>query len=490
MIRRFALGMTLIGAGCRDDAVDPMVVDEPPLATWSAVCGTDGPHRLLPLEAGEHAYRVDRGADPERVLVSTFVVDPALPLSSLPPTLELRIHAIDPCGERPLVVARGLTLTSRFGAVDVACSDGGHGAWVIDPSGAQAPREIFGGWCPLRTTDVGLVTVEADVDRDFGDLVLLRDPADPADTPEVLASGVRTARNTFYGPGSNWTSSLWAKGGEALVLTEAGEVQHVDLDGGEVTTELTGVREFRASGDGRWLVWQALDPAEGEPDTPVGPVFLHDREDHTDTHLLNTHLEWTANPYLGDYLLVRDDDQGPLLFWLEGGARIDTPARTDIRGLLDDGELWLARRVDGETEELRWVPGESPRVFARHQGTVSRRGSGVEIFETDDVPVANEGSLSFVPFDGGEVERVADRVHTSRRWLADERILTIANEDSTEHGALRLIDPATGSWQTLDWNAYRQSPRLNAGDPFDGDIVFATADGGDGGRGVYRGRVD
>ena len=461
---------------------------EPPPATWSAVCGTEGPHRLLPLEAGEHAYRVDRGADPERVFISTFLVDPALPLSSLPPTLELRIYAVDACGENEQLVSRGLTLTSRFGDVDLACSDGGHGAWVIDSNG-QPARPILEGWCPLRTTDAGLVTVESATDEDFGDLVLLRDPADFDATPEVLASDIRTSRNTFYGPGSNWTSSLWAKGQEALVLTEAGEVMHVDLETAELDTVLSGVREFRASGDGRWVIWQALDPAEGEPQTPVGPVFLHDRNDHTDTHLLNTHLEWTSNPYLGEYLLIRDDNQGPQLFWLEGGERIETPAGTDIRGLLDDGELWLAQRVDGQTEELRWVPGQTPVVFARHQGTVSRRGEGVEIFDADDVPAANEGSLSFVPFSGGEVERVADRVHTSRRWLADDRILTLANEDATEHGTLRIIDPATGSWQVLDWNAYRQSPRLNAGDPFDGDVVFATADGGDGGRGVYRGRV-
>ena len=72
--------------------------------------------------------------------------------------------------------------------------------------------------------------------------------------------------------------------------------------------------------------------------------------------------------------------------------------------------------------------------------------------------------------------------------LADGRILTTVGLDSSDHGALRLIEPGGEAWVQVHALGYVQSPRLNKGDPFEGDVVFAAADPGDG-RGVYRASV-
>lgn len=471
----------------------------PPGALFEPVCGHEGPHRLLPLAAGEHAHGVDRVDD--RLLMSTFFVDPARPLATLPPTLDLAITAVGPCGEAPVELGRGLALTARYDGLVLACGAEGHGAHVLDLEGGSPPRPILHAWCPLRSTDVGLLAVESDPDERLGSLVLLRTPSDPQAEPEVLMDRIRTSRNTFFGPGSGSTTSLWARGTEAVALAEDGTAWRFDLVTGQGELELDGVRELRVSGDGRFVVWQVLEPAEGDPDTPVGPVFLRDRSRGTDAHLLNTHLEWTGNPFAGGYLVLRDDVEGLMVFRLGNDEPepepelITLPEGADVRGVLDGDALWLARKVDGWTEELRWLPGEpEPTLIVRHRGVVSRRSDGLEIFEDDDVPAPGEGSLSFQPFDGGPLVRLADHVHASRGRLSDGRILTIVNEDDTEHGPLRLVDPRDGAgggggWVRIDARGFVQSPRLNQGDPLDGDLVFATDGGVDGERGVYRARV-
>ncbi len=488
-VRRRGLWVLVAALGCGDDPKGQPTFDEPP-PVFEAVCGTEGPHLVLPLAAGEHAYRIGPLPEDDRVMVSTFLVDPQIPLAQFPPTLDLEIHAVGPCGEAPTLLARGLSLTQGYDDLVLACEQDGHGAYVLDPTGAQDPRPLLDGWCPLRSTAVGLLTVEAEPSEHHGALVLLRDPSDSAAQPEPLANGIRDAYNTYFGPGGNATTSLWAAGDQAVVLDDTGVVHRVDLQTGELTEELTGVREFRVSGDGRWMIWQALEPAEGEPETPVGPVFLRDLADQTDVHLLNTHLEWTGSPYAGEYLVVRDDVQGLRIFRAHSGEPVALPEGTDYRGVLDEGRLWLVRRVDDRTEELRWTPGEAePFVFARHDGQVSRVAGGIEIFETDAVTAPNEGRLSFVSWDGGEPVVLADHVHQGRGRLADGRILTIVHEDDSHHGSLRLIDPEASAWVRLDPRGYVQSPRLNGTDPFDGDIAYAIDDPGGDGRGVYRARV-
>ncbi len=488
MHRPWTLGLAVL-AGC-GDAGTPAPEPEP-TALFEEVCGTEGPRRLLPLAEGEHAYRLDPLAQDDRVLVSTFFVDPSTPLAQFPPTLDLAIYAVEPCGDTAVPIAAGLSLTSGHDGLLFGCDDDDHGVYLLDPSGAQPPRLLLEGWCPLRSTAAGLVTVQAEPAERHGTLVVLRDPADPAAQPEVLASDLRVPRNAYFGPGGNATTSLWTDDHEAVGLDHAGVVARVDLSTGDRTDELSGVRELRISGDARLMIWQALDPAEGDPSTPVGPVFLRDREAQTDTHLLNTHLEWTGNPYAGEYLVIRDDRQGPRVFYRDGQP-IALPSGTHYRGVLADGQLWLARRVDDQTEELRWTPGDpTPTVITRHGGQVSPRSDGMEIFEDDDAAPPNEGSLHFVPWDGGEPAVLADHVHQSRRALADGRILSIVYEDAHHHGSLRLSDPDTGGWIRIDPRGYVQSPRLGRHDPFDGDIVFSTSapDLDDTRRGVYRARV-
>ncbi|MCH9683324.1 MAG: hypothetical protein K0V04_17950 [Deltaproteobacteria bacterium] len=496
MNRCATLALLAASMGCAEGS---SVVDrpdfEPPQATWREVCGTEGPHRILGLAPGEHAYRIVRIEGEDRVLVSTFVVDPTIPLSEFPPTLELVTQAVGLCGEDPVEVARGLELPSRIDDRHwVGCADGGHGASLIDVTGQQPPRPLLDGWCPLRSTDHGVVTVSSAADERYGTLVIARDLDDPAAVPQVLAHDVRVPRNAFFGPGHSSTTSLWTSADEALALDNLGNVVHVDLATGQSTIQLEGVREFRVSSDGRYMVWQALDPAEGEPETPVSPVFLLDRETQTQDHLLNTHLEWSGGVFAGDYVVVRDDVEGLQLFVRETAQSISLPPGTEFRGLLDATQMWLVERGFETTQELRWSPGDSePVAFATHQpGSVSRRGEGFELFVEDLPPQMagpGEGRLEWMGFDGGDPIIVAHRAHRNRGHVADERLITTIGTDSTGHGPLWLIGPDPDDVVVLDALAFEQSPRLNSGDPLDGDIAFAVADPGGDRRGVYRGRV-
>ena len=94
----------------------------------------------------------------------------------------------------------------------------------------------------------------------------------------------------------------------------------------------------------------------------------------------------------------------------------------DLRGVLEDDVLWLARKADdGLTEELRWAPGDGmPVLLVRHAGVVSRHGDDLEIFDDDAVPAPSEGSLDTQPLAGGPLVHLADHVHASRGWLGDE----------------------------------------------------------------------
>lgn len=481
-------------ASCGDDALEPEPEPRPITAAWDAVCGTEGPHLVLPLADGEYAYRVERDDPGDGLLISTYLVDPLLPPGSAP-TLAEAIYGVGECGEQPVEVARGLITAGRYGTVSLACGAGQHGVWSIDPQGQQPPRLRLDGGCPARSTDAGLLTVLSPPDARYGALALLRDPDDADATAQVLATDIRTARNAYFGVGGSGSTSLWAAGSQAFVLDAVGTVWRVDLSPTAsdpmMTEVLTGVRELRVSGDARWMVWQALEPTEGEADTPVGPVFVRDLSAQTDVYLLNTHLEWTGSPYVGPYLLVRDDASGRRLWWRDDVEPIELPQGTELRGVLaeDDDALWLTQPVDGWTEEARWHPAEGgePTVFARHQGSVTRYGDGIQIYETDDVDDSTEGSLSFVPFAGGEPRVLAERVHRDHGRLADGRILTIVEQDETGHGPLLLIDPEAHETLELDPRGYRQSPRLSASDPLGGDVVFATA-GLPLARGVYRAR--
>jgi len=269
-----------------------------------------------------------------------------------------------------------------------------------------------------------------------------------------------------------------------------GPVEHALPEG---LTQVGGMVVPEAMLDGAEMVPDAAASlaAEGDPQAPVGPVFLRDRSAGTDVHLLNTHLEWTGNPFAGEYLVLRDDADGLRVLRRDDAEPIALPEGTTLRGVLDEGALWLVRPAeDHMVEELRWTPGDAePVLLVRHAGTVSRRGDALEIFDDDAVPAPNEGSLSAQPLAGGPLVHLADHVHRSHGRLADGRILTIVGEDATGHGPLRLLDPEDGSWVQLDLRGFVQSPRLSRRDPFDGDVVFATNGGVDGERGVYRARV-
>ena len=484
-MRRLALVVALTSAGCGGDITSVSGADVLAPPRFEETCGVEGPVELLALDPGEHAFRLDWDPSGERVLVGVFRVSG--PLSVQLDTSDRAIVSVPPCGGESAMVAEGMEYKTSYDGLTLACSVDGDALYRVDPLGVEPPALVLDGTCGVRRTDAGLVAVLAG-SGSVGRLVIVRDPSNPV--VETLVDGVGVPVNPFFGGDDYQTTPLWADGEQAIAMTPAGEVIEVNLVDGTTTVILDGVLDFRASGGGTKILWQADAPLAGEPETPVSPLFLYDRETTGGVGVLDTHLAWTASPFPSDWVVVRDDSSLGRRLFDHAGEELALPEDTFLRGVLGVDRFWLSRQVDETTQELYWEIGSEPRVVVEHVlGHPGKSGDGIKVYVEDDHPAMNEGALLYGSFDGGGPEVLSERVNFHHRRLPDGRLLGIVGEDNNAHGQLRLEDPASGSVVEIDRHGYLHSPSLNAGDPFEGDIVWAVDDPEDGRHAVFRGRI-
>ncbi len=437
-------------------------------------CGIAGPVELLDLAPREHAFRLDWSPDGERLLIGVFRARG--PLGLFPDSSDRAIVSAGACGEDPVVVGEGMEVVDDYAGVPLACAVDGSALFRIDPTGVAPPVRILDGTCAVRRTDAGLVAV-LDSGDGAGRLVIVRQPDVLAPAVETLVEGVGLPNNLFFGGDDHRTTPLWAKGSEALAMTPAGEVISVDLDDGTTEVVVDGALEFRASGDGTKIVWQAAAELQGDADAPISPIFLHDRESGSGIQLLTSHLAWTAAPFRRQWVVVRDNSVLGQRVFDSAGEELQLPPGTTLRGILDDERFWLVASPGELTEELLWEPGGQPQLIVEHRsGNPAKSGEGIKVFLDDEHPADLEGALWYGAFTGGETEVLSERVHFHHRVVADGRILGIIEENSNAHGRLLLEDPTDGTVVEVDPHGYLHTPSLNAGDPFDGDIVYAVDD--------------
>jgi len=452
---------------------------------FEQTCGEQEPVELLALNPGEHAFRLDWDPSGQRVLVGVFRVGG--PLGTQPDTSDRAIVSVPPCGGESAVVAEGMEYKTAYDGHVLACAVDGDALYRVDPLGERPPVLVLDGTCGVRRTNVGLVAVLPG-SGSVGRLVIVRDPDSPV--VETLLDGVGVPVNPFFGGDDYQTTPLWADDELAIAMTPAGEVVEVNLVDGSTTVLLEGVLDFRASGGGSKILWQADAPLAGEPQTPVSPLFLYDRETTAGVSIVETHLAWTASPFQSDWVVVRDDSALGRRLFDHAGDELPLPPETFLRGVLGPDRFWLSRQMEETTQELYWEVGSEPRVVVEHVlGHPGKSGDGIKVYIEDDHPAMNEGGLLYGSFDGGGAEVLSERINFHHRLLPDGRLLGIVGEDNNAHGQLRLEDPENGSVLEIDPYGYLHSPSLNAGDPFDGDIVYAVDDPRDGRHALYRARV-
>ena len=387
------------------------------------------------------------------------------------------------------MVAEGMEYKTTYEGLTLACTVDGDALYRVDPLGVEPPVLVLDGTCGVRRTDAGLVGVLPGSGSE-GRLVIVRDPAGPTPAVETLLDGVGLPVNPFFGGDDYQTTPLWADGDQALAMTPNGEVLEVNLVDGTTTVVLDGALDFRASGGGTKILWQANAPLAGEPETPVSPLFLYDRESGAGVHLIDTHLAWTASPFQSDWVVVRDDSSLGRRLFDHAGDELSLPPDTYLRGVLGPDRFWLSAQSDETTQELYWELDSEPRVVVEHVlGHPGKSGDGIKVYVEDDHPAMNEGALLYGAFDGSGFEVLSERVNFHHRVLPDGRLLGIVGEDANAHGQLRLEDPEDDSVVEIDPHGYLHSPSLNAGDPFDGDIVYAVDDPEDGRHALYRARI-
>jgi len=476
--------LTALGCGGSGSAVVPDVTATEP--EYNARCGVEGPVLLLDLEANEHPFRVDPVPGEDRVLVGLF--EAAGSLGLFPDRTREAIVSVGPCGESPTLVAEDMALVGAYEEVQLACASDGDALYRVDPTGESEPVLLLAGTCAVRRTDAGLVAVLSG-GGGVGRLVIMREPGAAAVVVETLLDNVVVPTNVFFGGGDYRSTPLWASGGEAITLTPDGLVLAVDLQDSAVSVLAEGAASFLAAADGRRIVWQVDDVEQHDEEAPAGVIVLHDRDAGTDLPLLKSHLPWTTSPFRHGWVVLRDNSVlGQRLFDGDTGESLGLPEGTALRAVLGDAQFWLARDTDGRTEELLWEPPSEPRLIIDHaEGFAEKSGDGFKVFAYNAAD-GLEGTLSYGSFDGG-VERWSDRVNFHHRVLADGRILGIVDEDSNQHGALRLEDPGTGALVMVDPHGYLHSPSLNANDLFAGDVVYSVDGDGESRHGLYRASI-
>ncbi|MBL4687735.1 MAG: hypothetical protein JKY37_24280 [Nannocystaceae bacterium] len=473
-MRSWLAMMMLPALACQDDIVSEIPSPQTEAPTFEERCGVAGPVELLALAPREHAFRLDWSPDDQRMLVGVFRAAGALGLFA--DTSNRAIVSVGPCGEDPMIIGEGMEVVREYQGVALACAVDGSALFRIDPSGAADPVRILDGTCAVRRTDAGLVAVLPSEDN-LGRLVIVREPHVLAPAVETLVEGVGVPVNVFFGAGDYRTTPLWAKGREAIAMKPDGDVISVNLDDGSSTVVVGGALEFRASSDGTKIVWQTDEAPQGDPDAPISAIFLHDRESSTGVRLLDSHLAWTVSPFRRDWVVVRDNSLLGQRAFAASGEELRLPEGTAIRAVLANDLFWLVRKADQRTEELLWDLEGVPRVIIDHaQGAPSKSGDGISVFVDAEHPAELEGALWYGPFDGGPVRLLSERVNYQHAIVSDGRILGIVEKNNNAHGRLLLENPADHSLIELDRYGYLHSPSLNAGDPFDGDIVYSVDD--------------
>jgi hypothetical protein len=438
--------------------------DAPP-AQLGEVCGVEGAFSLAPLDPGDFTYLT---------AVADRVVYPVYKPGAVEGEYEYQadLWSIGPCGEEPRLLTgdflEALHL-ERWPDTLLVCSVQSPDIVSIDPTGALPPHVVFPGvGCRAPQTAYGLLPYIV------GDSLTLYpypdDPRTQTSEPVVLLDEL-----------PDYTE-VEALDEMAFLLTRDGTLSRVDLPDGAVTVEQSGVRRFSVSKDGRYLLTQKREQA-GDDGLPYEePIVLTDRSTGQGTLLTMTDLNRNFGREFAaidqGIVTLKLDTQVIRLYFLPGLDSADLPFGLVLKAPLADGRWLLTSLLDhslhlGDPRD----PGSITPIFAEAQ-IVAVEPDGVRVLninpETLEGDLADESPLWFVPFDGSQARRLANRMTRDPRLLADGRYITLLDIDEQRRGDLTLVDPETLDERLVD----RQVANYGVLELLGDDIVwYLVADG-------------
>lgn len=463
------------------------------------VCGEPSPVRVLELPQGEQPLGLPGAVAQigERVLwvtgENTFEPNPH-DHGYVPPA-HTTVWASGPCGEAATIVAEDVHRVFEAevwpGEV-LACDPATGDVLVIDAYGMREPQTVFASvGCDTSWTEYGVVAVVPH-DEATSALVLhpyAASPWEPAPASSILFEGMRAERRRDAATGFKDTFEVFEH--EILALSGSGELVRVPLPAGASAILQMGVKDFRASADGRHVLWQDDEMLSDDPEFPASRVSLLDRSSGSD--------EWVADAAI--YEGYADIVEGPplharvqlgrfageptRLVLLDGGPTIDIPdGRYPLRPV-EGGEKWLVlawheHALVDPFYVLRTLETGAEALLFEGPAVTSVDDLGIELNDVswwvDEQPF-DQGPLVRVPFDTLEPELVAERMSVHRHDLADGRILTALDVAGHFLGDLVIVDPADQSEELVDTDVFAFSTRYNENDVFGDAIAYAVSDG-------------
>lgn len=433
------------------------------------LCGTEGPHRLLSLAPGEVVASVTAVGDRLVYVAGPGVEESVL---GLPQPAEPSIYSTDGCGNERVVVAEDMVRYPSFEPWPEAllgCRETYSGdLYLLDPAGVAAPSVVLAGGCEaFAPVERGLLRSESSAD--LARIVL--HPFSPGTTPRFEAPVVilEDAVDGFR--------TIQVRADEVLAIDGAGALVRVGLADGSTTIEQSDVGAFKASSDGRYLVWLDARTVDGDGFQPEGDIFLRDRETGVDTLVAHGSLSATFG---ADFVrLSLDSDVGQRFVWLPSLTTSDLPVGwravlevADGRWLVSPNVPWsapfaLRDLVTGEQTDLTEMAGkaligeESLHVLA-----------GIA---PDDW--LGTGELWRFRYDGSEPELLARRAGAGLLGLVpDGPIVTVIDPDAAGFGRLIAVDPDTLAETVVDERVFA---RPLGGRPLGDDTILYHVDDGD-----------
>jgi hypothetical protein len=453
-------------------------------AELDAVCGADGPVRVLALEPGEVlSWPVLQIGDRTIYAISRHAPMPDAA------TLSLSFAAIwstGPCGEAPVRLDPGAGhpyTRERWPDVLLAPSSDERDILVVDPLGGPSHAVFTDIGTPRGWADAGMIATRPD-DESSDAVYLYPYPDDPRTqtaTPVRLLDGVPPREQTSLAPRTLEVSP------DALRVRDVrGDLMRVELADGAVSLEQAGVWDFSASPDGRWLVWQDIKPIDTElTDVFAGEVYLRDTADGSDVFLAVTSL-------VGQGAMWNEVERG--LFTLDMGPEVDARERVYSLDTLTFVELPEHRSLDRVLDDGRWLlstlgwqprvlfdpaSGEETGLFAGNGTVVGRPDDGFEIVEVPPCcitgrPLFEEGPLWWVPF-AGAPRQVAERATRYGLRLGDGRRVTTLDVDDETLGEFVVLDTDARTAAHIDDRVFALG--MHASEVHDGAILYSVDDG-------------
>jgi len=424
---------------CGSEPIEP--------AEFGEVCGVVGPFRMVALEPDQvvrgSLYRFE-----DRVFYTTARAQIEADEVTYSDTV---LWSSGPCGEAPRRIADdviNLFTDDRWPGVLLGCRTELRDIVSIDPSGEHPPHVVYADVdCFSRDTPEGLVSIDADGDGPAA-LTLHPHPADArSETSEPI--GLLDPDVTPEYP-ITAKSRVRARGNMVFVLTTDGTLLRIDLPSGAATVEQTGVYEFDASKDGRYLLWQRAERTDLDREFPEGLVLLRDRETGDDVPLTTTWLapNDTSLAWVDLGIVPLMLSSGPLrVYFLPTLGFLDIYDNVFPLEQLADGRWLLQRWWRGPIylADLREAGSATP--FFDNGAIVERKPDGLMLLE---VPAdSGPGPLWFAPFDGSPPSRLADRVTPYYR-LTERRVLSALNVDADGLGDFIVADFDTREERLID----------------------------------------